>query len=68
MVPAGGDVGAVISLIADGTTLIVADLKAKHLLEIADLPEAKNAVILNTPPRTTASGPRTAGPICSHLK
>ena len=49
MVPAGGDVaGAVKSLIAGGTSLIVADLTAKRLLEIADLPEAKNAVILNT--------------------
>ena len=49
MVPAGGDVaGAVKSLIAGGTTLIVADLSAKRLLEIADLPEAKDAVILNT--------------------
>ena len=49
MVPAGGDLaGAVKTLIAGGTTLIVADLSAKRLLEIADLPEAKDAVILNT--------------------
>ncbi len=49
IVPAGGDLaGAVKSLIAGGTTLIVADLSAKRLLEIADLPEAKDAVILNT--------------------
>jgi ABC transporter substrate binding protein (PQQ-dependent alcohol dehydrogenase system) len=48
-VPAGGDLdGAVKSLIAGGTTLIVADLSAKRLLEVADLPEAKLAVILNT--------------------
>ena len=48
-VPAGGDLdGAVKSLIAGGTSLIVADLSAKRLLEIADLPEAKQAVILNT--------------------
>jgi ABC transporter substrate binding protein (PQQ-dependent alcohol dehydrogenase system) len=49
LVPAGGDLaGAVKSLIAGGTTLIVADLPAKRLLEVADLPEAKGAVILNT--------------------
>lgn len=48
-VPAGGDLaGAVKSLVAGGTSLIVADLTAKRLLEIADLPEAKQAVILNT--------------------
>ena len=48
-VPAGGDLaGAVKSLIAGGTSLIVADLSAKRLLEIADLPEAKQALILNT--------------------
>jgi ABC transporter substrate binding protein (PQQ-dependent alcohol dehydrogenase system) len=48
-VAAGGDLdGAVKSLIAGGTSLIVADLSAKRLLEIADLPEAKQAVILNT--------------------
>ena len=48
-VPAGGDLaGAVKSLIAGGTSLIVADLTAKRLLEVADLPEAKQAVILNT--------------------
>lgn len=49
IVPAGGDVaGAVKALIASGTSLIVADLNAKRLLEIADLPEAKVAVILNS--------------------
>jgi ABC transporter substrate binding protein (PQQ-dependent alcohol dehydrogenase system) len=47
-VPGGGDLdGAVKSLIAGGTTLIVADLSAKRLLEIADLPEAKQAIIFN---------------------
>ena len=49
IVPAGGDLkGAVKTLIAGGVKLIVADLSAKRLLEIADMPEAKDAVILNT--------------------
>src|SRR5262249_50713718 len=49
IVPAGGDLkGAVKTLIASGVKLIVADLSAKRLLEIADMPQAKDAVILNT--------------------
>jgi ABC transporter substrate binding protein (PQQ-dependent alcohol dehydrogenase system) len=49
IVSAGGDLkGAVKGLLAGGVRLIVADLSAKRLLEIADMPEAKDAVILNT--------------------
>jgi ABC transporter substrate binding protein (PQQ-dependent alcohol dehydrogenase system) len=49
IVPAGGDLrNAVKAMIAGGVKLIVADLSAKRLLEIADMPEAKNAVILNS--------------------
>src|SRR5262249_6396139 len=48
-VPPGGDLDVSIrSLIAGGTKFIVADLGAKLLLEIADLPEAKGAVIFNS--------------------
>ncbi len=49
ILPAGGDLaGAAKALIAGGVFLIVADLSARRLLELADLPEAKEAVILNT--------------------
>lgn len=48
IVPAEGDVVAKAKdILADGDALIVADLKPKDLLAVADLPEAKNSVILN---------------------
>jgi ABC transporter substrate binding protein (PQQ-dependent alcohol dehydrogenase system) len=48
LVPAGGDVkGAVTKLLDAGVKLIVADLTKPRLLEVADMPGAKDAVILN---------------------
>ncbi len=48
MVPEDGDVvAAAKKLLAAGEHLIIADLKAPDLLAVADLPEAKNAIILN---------------------
>ncbi|MGH8148164.1 MAG: ABC transporter substrate-binding protein [Rhodanobacteraceae bacterium] len=48
IVPQGGEVVAEAKkLLSGGQRLIVADLKAKDLLAVADLPEAKNAIILN---------------------
>lgn len=48
MVPEGGDVvAAAKKILASGQRLIVADLKAPDLLAVADLPEAKDAIILN---------------------
>ena len=48
IVPAEGDVVAKAKdILADGDALIVADLKPEDLLAVADLPEAKNSVILN---------------------
>jgi hypothetical protein len=48
IVPADGDVVAKAKdILADGDALIVADLKPEDLLAVADLPEAKNSVILN---------------------
>ncbi|MBB5359831.1 ABC transporter substrate binding protein (PQQ-dependent alcohol dehydrogenase system) [Rhodanobacter sp. ANJX3] len=48
MLPEDGDVvAAAKKLLAAGEHLIIADLKAPDLLAVADLPEAKNAIILN---------------------
>ena len=48
MVPEDGDVVvAAKKLLASGQHLIIADLKAPDLLAVADLPEAKGAIILN---------------------
>ena len=48
MVPEDGDVvAAAKKLLASGQYLIIADLKASDLLAVADLPEAKGAIILN---------------------
>jgi ABC transporter substrate binding protein (PQQ-dependent alcohol dehydrogenase system) len=48
IVPAGGDVAAKAKqILAHGPAIIVADLKAPDLLAVADLPEAKNAIIFN---------------------
>jgi ABC transporter substrate binding protein (PQQ-dependent alcohol dehydrogenase system) len=47
-VPAGGDVSeAAKKAFAEGHLVIVADLKAPDLLAVADLPEAKQAMILD---------------------
>jgi len=48
MLPEDGDVvAAAKNLLASGQHLIVADLKAPDLLAVANLPEAKGAIILN---------------------
>ncbi|MGH8145088.1 MAG: ABC transporter substrate-binding protein [Rhodanobacteraceae bacterium] len=48
IVPQDGNVAAAAKkLLAAGQRLIVADLKAADLLAVADLPNAKNAIILN---------------------
>ena len=48
IVPADGDLAAAArKLITDGRKLFIADLTAKDLLTLADLPEAKGVVILN---------------------
>ena len=48
MVPEDGDVvAAAKKLLASDEHFIIADLKAPDLLAVADLPEAKNAIILN---------------------
>ena len=48
IVPADGDVVAKAKeILKNGDALIVADLEAPDLLAVADLPEAKNSVIMN---------------------
>lgn len=48
IVPANGDVVAKAKeILKDGDALIVADLTAPDLLAVADLPEAKNSILLN---------------------
>ena len=48
IVPADGDVVAKAKeILKDGPAIIVADLEAKDLLAVADLPEAKNSIIFN---------------------
>jgi ABC transporter substrate binding protein (PQQ-dependent alcohol dehydrogenase system) len=48
IVPANGDVVAKAKeILAQGPAIIVADLKAPDLLAVADLPEAKDALIFN---------------------
>ena len=48
IVPAKGDVVAKAKeILAKGDALIVADLEPADLLAVADLPEAKNSVIMN---------------------
>jgi ABC transporter substrate binding protein (PQQ-dependent alcohol dehydrogenase system) len=48
MVPADGDVAAKAKeILKDGPAIIVADLEAKDLLAVADLAEAKDAIIFN---------------------
>jgi ABC transporter substrate binding protein (PQQ-dependent alcohol dehydrogenase system) len=48
VVPADGDVVArAKQILAHGPAIIIADLKAADLLAVADLPEAKNAIIFN---------------------
>jgi len=48
IVPKDGDVVAKArEILANGNAIIVADLEAKDLLGVADLPEAKNSVIFN---------------------
>jgi ABC transporter substrate binding protein (PQQ-dependent alcohol dehydrogenase system) len=55
VVPAGGDVaGAFRSLFAAGHRLFVVDLPAAQLLAVADLPEAKDALIFNVQARDDA--------------
>jgi ABC transporter substrate binding protein (PQQ-dependent alcohol dehydrogenase system) len=47
-VPSGGDLQAAVKqVLADGHLLIVADLDAADLLSVADLPQARQAVILD---------------------
>ncbi|HVJ34659.1 MAG TPA: ABC transporter substrate-binding protein [Terriglobia bacterium] len=47
-VPAGGDLKAGLDdLISQGAKLIIADLTADRLLQLADLPEAKDVLIFN---------------------
>lgn len=47
-VPAGGDLKAGLdALLGQGAKLIVTDLTAKRMLELADLPEAKDVLIFN---------------------
>jgi ABC transporter substrate binding protein (PQQ-dependent alcohol dehydrogenase system) len=49
IVPTGGDpVEAAKHLLAKGARIIVADLKTSDLLAVADLAEAKNAIVFNT--------------------
>jgi ABC transporter substrate binding protein (PQQ-dependent alcohol dehydrogenase system) len=48
VIPADGDIAAEAKkVLAAGNRLIVADLEAKDLLAVADLPEARDAVILD---------------------
>ena len=48
IVPVDGDVVAKAKqILAQGPAIIVADLKAAHLLAVADLPEAKDTLIFN---------------------
>lgn len=48
IVPADGDVVAKAKeILKDGDALIVADLTAPDLLAVADLPEAKNSILMN---------------------
>lgn len=48
VVPADGDVvAAARGLLADGERILIADLKGPDLLAVADLPEARDAMILN---------------------
>jgi ABC transporter substrate binding protein (PQQ-dependent alcohol dehydrogenase system) len=48
IVPTDGDVVAKAKeILGQGPAVIIADLKAADLLAVADLPEAKNAIILN---------------------
>jgi ABC transporter substrate binding protein (PQQ-dependent alcohol dehydrogenase system) len=48
LLPADGDVAAEAKkILAGGTSVIVADLKAPDLLAVANLPEAKDAIIFN---------------------
>ena len=48
VVPAGGDLaGAAAAMAGKGIKLVVADLPADRLLQLADLPEMKDAVILD---------------------
>ena len=48
VVPQGGDaVAAVKKILAAGQRLIIANLEAPDLLAVADLPQAKDAIILN---------------------
>jgi ABC transporter substrate binding protein (PQQ-dependent alcohol dehydrogenase system) len=57
---AGGAVAAARDMLAAGQRLIVADLPAKLLLAIADLPEARGAVVLDA----TASDDELRGAEC----
>ena len=46
--PANGDVVAKAKeILAKGDAFIIADLEPKDLLAVADLPEAKNSIIIN---------------------
>jgi ABC transporter substrate binding protein (PQQ-dependent alcohol dehydrogenase system) len=48
LLPADGDVAAKAKeILGKGDAIIVADLEAKDLLTVADLPEAKNSIIFN---------------------
>ena len=48
ILPANGDVVAKAKeILKDGPIIIVADLEAKDLLAVADLPEAKDSIIFN---------------------
>jgi ABC transporter substrate binding protein (PQQ-dependent alcohol dehydrogenase system) len=57
IVPEGGDVVAKAKeLLKDGNAFILADLEPDDLLAVADLPQAKNSIIMNI--RTSATGLR----------
>ena len=48
IVPANGDVVAKAKeVLAKGDAFVIADLEAKDLIAVADLPEAKNSIIVN---------------------
>jgi ABC transporter substrate binding protein (PQQ-dependent alcohol dehydrogenase system) len=48
IIPADGDIVAKAKeVLAAGDSFIIADLEPEHLLAVADLPEAKNSIIMN---------------------
>ncbi len=60
ILPADGDVVAKAKeILKDGPAIIVADLEAKDLLAVADLPEAKDSIIFNIRLRATTTFARS---------